>query len=81
MAPSAHCSSPIFLERAAWWGARMAYFIPSSAMISSVSKSTAVSASHIASGKRWKRDSKSLMPQMIWVRLSREFASGMMMWL
>ncbi len=43
--------------------------------------STAVSGSHIPSGSRPKRCSKSRMPQSTWVRLSRALASGMIMWL
>ena len=46
-------------------------------VFSKVSKSTAVSANHIPSGFRLNRCSKSLIPQIIWVRLSLAFARGM----
>ena len=55
--------------------------IPLAARTSRVSMSTAVSASHMPSGSRLKRYSKSRMPQTTWVCLSRRLASGMIMWL
>jgi nucleoside 2-deoxyribosyltransferase len=48
---------------------------------SNVSKSTAVSGSHIPSGFRLKRCSKSRSPQSACVCRSRELASGMIVWL
>ena len=62
-------------------GARTVNLMPSWAMRSSTLRLTAVSASHMPSGLRPKRNSKSAMPQRIWVRASRGLASGMMMWL
>ena len=59
----------------------MVNFSPISAMMSRVSKSTAVSGSHMPSGFRPKCRSKSLIPHRTWVYLSRLLASGIMMWL
>ncbi len=56
--------------RAHWLGARMVNWMPSRAMRSSTERLTAVSASHMPSGRRPKRCSKSAMPQRIWVRAS-----------
>ena len=78
---SCHRFSPIARTRAAWCGASTVNRIPCSAMMSSVSTSTAVSASHMPSGRLPKRFTKSAMPQITCVRLSRVFASGGMMWL
>ncbi|OPY04329.1 MAG: hypothetical protein A4E61_00749 [Syntrophorhabdus sp. PtaB.Bin184] len=55
--------------------------IPQTARCSRVSTSTAVSASHIPSGSRPNLSRKSLIPQITCVLLSRELASGMMIWL
>ncbi len=55
--------------------------IPCCARMSNVSRSTAVSGNHMPSGFLPKRCSKSRMPQIACVVLSREFASGIIMWL
>ena len=78
---SCHCRMPACSTRAAWCGARIVNRIPSSAKISSVSKSTAVSGNHSPSGRRLNRRSKSAMPQRTGVRRSRRLASGNIMWL
>src|ERR1017187_3572928 len=74
-------SSGSLRTRAHWWGARMVNLMPSAASRSSTLRLTAVSASHMPSGRRPKRYWKSAMPQRIWVRASRRLASGMMTWL
>ena len=74
-------SGPLLPHRAAWCGARIVNRIPSRARISSVSRSTAVSGSHMPSGGRPKRCLKSRIPQRTCVCLSRALASGRIMWL
>ena len=65
---------------ATWCGATIVNLIPSSASTSSVSRSTAVSGSHIPSGSRPNRRRKSVIPQRTSVRLSRRVASGRIVW-
>ena len=80
--PDLHAVRPPGVEvlDAACHGARIVAAIPASASAASVARSTAVSGSHIAVGRRPKRTSKSRAPQRISVRRSRVDASGRIVW-
>ena len=61
-------------------GARIVKRMPSSASTRSTKSFTAVSGSHMPSGRRPNRWAKSRIPHRTWVRTSRSLQSGRMAW-
>src|SRR5665647_1279593 len=78
---SVHRESLIGLVRLACFGESIVNAMPCSARISRVSRSTAVSGSHIPSGRRLNRKIKSCIPHTTCVRLSLWLARGIIIWL